>query len=147
MAVSAVFLQSILSFVLNAHLDVNTQVGIGVAYNLVKFSAPAFIFSILFTNTKYTLGPNFSIKKFIFCLIIILAAAWLIFYDCLIFHGSKMREWYLFDGFFMSFALYGFLGVLCAIFFEFYCDFLLKWEYLIERIKKIASRLARKKSG
>lgn len=221
MAVSAVFLQSILGFALNVHPNANTQIGIGISYNIVKFSAPAFIFSILFTNTRYNLGIKFNtkkfylkilrgsflpyylwgiiylllfpnlqqinhyhnfqsflwqlvsgnaaphlwyavmmlqflilmplfnllvkwidfnfqlrIKKFIFCLIIILilSASWLIFYDCLIFHGPKMHDWYLFDRFFMSFALYGFLGVLCAIFFEFYCDFLSKWKYLIGAI-------------
>lgn len=42
-----------------------------------------------------------------------------------------MRDWYLFDRFFMSFLLYGNLGVISAIFFEYYCDFLYKWKNLI----------------
>lgn len=217
-AVSAVFLQSILGYGLNQHPNEATQILIGMLYNLVKYTAPAFIFGILFTNTKSQLGPNFHLKKFylhilkafflpfylwgiiyllvfpslqqvnhyhdwasflwqlvngnaaphlwyavmmlqflllmplfnfivewidknyyqrihkftfILLITILLASLWLIFYDKLIFHGPHMHDWYLFDRFFMSFLLYGNLGMISAIFFEYYAQFLIKWKYLI----------------
>lgn len=63
-AVSAVFLQSILGYGLNNKLDANFQILIGFLYNLVKYTAPAFIFGILFTNTRQQLGPKFKPGKF-----------------------------------------------------------------------------------
>lgn len=63
-AVSTVFLQSILGFALKPTLPARTQYALGFIYNLVKFSAPAFIFGILFTNAASNLGPKFSAKKF-----------------------------------------------------------------------------------
>lgn len=63
-AVSTVFLQSILGFALKPGLSARSQYALGFVYNLVKFSAPAFIFGILFTNAGSNFGLKFSAKKF-----------------------------------------------------------------------------------
>ncbi|MBU9789999.1 acyltransferase [Lentilactobacillus sp. IMAU92037] len=51
-ACMAVMLQTILVFALTTHPSNQVQIGIGVAYNLVKFTAPAFIFGILYTTIR-----------------------------------------------------------------------------------------------
>ncbi|WEV43393.1 acyltransferase family protein [Lactobacillus sp. ESL0684] len=51
-ACTAVMLQSILSFILNSNLTKSTQITIGLIFNLVKFTAPAFIFGILYTSIR-----------------------------------------------------------------------------------------------
>lgn len=51
-ACSAVMLQTVLAFVLSTGLTHSQQIGVGLAYNLVKFAAPAFIFGILYTTTR-----------------------------------------------------------------------------------------------
>lgn len=51
-ACTAVMLQTILVFALTTHPSNQVQIGIGVAYNLVKFTAPAFIFGILYTTIR-----------------------------------------------------------------------------------------------
>lgn len=63
-AVSTVFLQSILGFALKPDLAADKQYALGIIYNLVKFSAPAFIFGILFTNARSSFGLKFAPKKF-----------------------------------------------------------------------------------
>ncbi len=52
MACTAVMLQSLLSWTLAARTDHDIQTGIGIVYELVKFTAPAFIFGILYTTTR-----------------------------------------------------------------------------------------------
>lgn len=54
-ACTAVMLQTILGLALTTDPSTNMQVGIGVFYNLVKFTAPAFIFGILYTTTRTTI--------------------------------------------------------------------------------------------
>jgi peptidoglycan/LPS O-acetylase OafA/YrhL len=51
-ACTAVILQSVLGLAINLPLSKATQVGIGFTYDLVKFTAPAFIFGILFTTIR-----------------------------------------------------------------------------------------------
>jgi len=53
-ACTAVMMQSVLSLVLTTDPDHNTQIIIGILYNFVKFTAPAFIFGILYTTTRTT---------------------------------------------------------------------------------------------
>lgn len=56
-ACTAVMLQPILALALTLNPSYAAQVGIGFAYNLVKFTAPAFIFGILYTTMRQTLWP------------------------------------------------------------------------------------------
>lgn len=51
-ACTAVMLQSVLALVLSTQPSTATQLGMGVLYDLVKFTAPAFIFGILYTSTR-----------------------------------------------------------------------------------------------
>ncbi|AMV61466.1 Integral membrane protein [Pediococcus damnosus] len=51
-ACTAVMMQTVLSLVLKTGPNSNVQTGIGVIYNLVKYTAPAFIFGILFTTIR-----------------------------------------------------------------------------------------------
>lgn len=51
-ACTAVILQSVLGLAINLPLSKAAQVGIGFTYDLVKFTAPAFIFGILFTTIR-----------------------------------------------------------------------------------------------
>lgn len=51
-ACTAVMLQSVLGFAMAAHPTVRQQWVFGSAYNLVKFTAPAFIFGILYTTLR-----------------------------------------------------------------------------------------------
>lgn len=51
-ACTAVMMQSVLSLVLSTQPSATTQLGMGTLYDLVKFTAPAFIFGILYTSTR-----------------------------------------------------------------------------------------------
>lgn len=53
-ACTAVMMQTVLSLVLSTNPSFNYQTPIGIIYNLVKFTAPAFIFGILYTTTRTT---------------------------------------------------------------------------------------------
>lgn len=53
-ACTAVMMQTVLSLVLSTDPSQGYQTAIGVIYNLVKFTAPAFIFGILYTTTRTT---------------------------------------------------------------------------------------------
>lgn len=54
----AVMLQTILAFALTEHPSETHQFDIGIIYNLIKFTAPAFIFAILFTTSRLTMTPQ-----------------------------------------------------------------------------------------
>ena len=51
-ACTAVMSQPIMSIINNMHQSQQTQVGFGILYNLVKYTAPAFIFGILYTTIR-----------------------------------------------------------------------------------------------
>lgn len=51
-ACTAVIMQSVLAFGLQTSPSPRVQTGIGITYNLVKYTAPAFIFGILFTTVR-----------------------------------------------------------------------------------------------
>lgn len=53
-ACTAVMMQTVLSLVLTTDPNFHDQTVIGFIYNLVKFTAPAFIFGILYTTTRTT---------------------------------------------------------------------------------------------
>lgn len=53
-ACTAVMMQSVLSLILATDPSSEYQTTIGFLYNLVKFTAPAFIFGILYTTTRTT---------------------------------------------------------------------------------------------
>jgi hypothetical protein len=53
-ACTAVMMQTVLSLVLSTNPSFSYQTPIGIIYNLVKFTAPAFIFGILYTTTRTT---------------------------------------------------------------------------------------------
>ncbi|MQS75814.1 acyltransferase family protein [Companilactobacillus halodurans] len=53
-ACTAVMMQTVLSLVLSTSPSFSFQTPIGIIYNLVKFTAPAFIFGILYTTTRTT---------------------------------------------------------------------------------------------
>ncbi len=55
-ACTAVMLQSVLEVFIQHSLSRGQQVGLGVAYNLIKFTAPAFIVGILFTLIRNKKG-------------------------------------------------------------------------------------------
>lgn len=57
-ACTAVMAQPILTDALASGPSIATQTGIGVVYNLVKYTAPAFIFGILYTTTRLTLNQT-----------------------------------------------------------------------------------------
>ncbi len=57
-ACSAVILQTILALALTTFPTTIDQIGIGMTYNLVKFTAPAFIFGILYTTIRKTTTPQ-----------------------------------------------------------------------------------------
>lgn len=52
MAVFAVIIQSVISFVMNTNPPIGQQFFFGGIYETVKFSAPAFIFGILYSTTR-----------------------------------------------------------------------------------------------
>lgn len=64
-ACTAVMLQPILSLALTAHPAAGSQFGIGLIYNLVKFTAPAFIFGILYTTTRTTLNAQLTYGSYL----------------------------------------------------------------------------------
>ena len=51
-ACTAVMSQPIMSIIINILQSQQTQVGFGILYNLVKYTAPAFIFGILYTTIR-----------------------------------------------------------------------------------------------
>ena len=57
-ACTAVMLQPILGLVLKLHPSVEIQSLVGVFYNLVKYTAPAFIFGILYTTLRTNPNSN-----------------------------------------------------------------------------------------
>lgn len=59
-ACTAVMMQTVLGVVLSTDPSNNVQSIIGVIYNLVKFTAPAFIFGILYTTTRTTSTNSWS---------------------------------------------------------------------------------------
>lgn len=199
-ACTAVMAQPILADALTTAPSIATQIGIGIFYNLVKYTAPAFIFGILYTTTRTTLNQatltygeylrrqwhalfiptlwwttiylvlmpqlqlggryhhwqsflwhfvngnaaphlwyNTMMLQFIllmplfwaigrWCqqqprhgwlvlgLTTVITVLWLWFYDCQIFHGPHMQDWYLVDRLFISFLIFGVLGVLAWVF-------------------------------
>ena len=63
-ACTAVMLQPIMSIIINMHQSQQTQVDFGILYNLVKYTAPAFIFGILYTTIRTSdLNGHFSYFK------------------------------------------------------------------------------------
>ena len=57
-ACTAVMLQPILGLVLKLHPSIQIQSFVGVLYNLVKYTAPAFIFGILYTTIRTNPNSN-----------------------------------------------------------------------------------------
>lgn len=194
-ACTAVMLQTILMFVLTTIPSATNQIGIGMTYNLIKFTAPAFIFGILYTTARKTIAtpityrhylkqqwhslfiptilwttiylfitpelqqghhyhnissliwqfingnaaPHLWYNTMMLQFILLMPLMWLIgrwcgsnsrrgsltaivsiagyllwisFYDTEVFHGPHMMNWYLLDRLFLSFFIYGVLGVL-----------------------------------
>lgn len=209
-ACTAVMLQSVLGLALQTHPSSVIQVGIGVTYNLIKFTAPAFITGILYTTIRVTgetdltypgyLGqvwhslfvptiiwtaiyllampwvqqghhyrtpvqfvwqfvngnaaPHLWYNSMMLQFIILMPAfwtlakwcgqrsnrgmiilvitgvlyfSWIVFYDRQVFHGPHMREWYLLDRIFISFLIYGVIGVLAWQYRNFTGHLLSKW--------------------
>ena len=63
-ACTAVISQPIMSIIINMPQSQQTQVGFGILYNLVKYTAPAFIFGILYTTIRTSdLNGHFSYFK------------------------------------------------------------------------------------
>lgn len=63
-ACTAVMSQPIMSIIINILQSQQTQVGFGILYNLVKYTAPAFIFGILYTTIRTSdLNGHFSYFK------------------------------------------------------------------------------------
>ena len=63
-ACTAVMSQPIMSLIINLPQSQQTQVGFGILYNLVKYTAPAFIFGILYTTIRTSdLKGHFSYFK------------------------------------------------------------------------------------
>ncbi|MBZ3777343.1 acyltransferase [Lentilactobacillus otakiensis] len=209
-ACTAVMLQTILGLALQTHPSLAVQAGIGITYNLIKFTAPAFIVGILYTTIRVTGGTNLTYHGYLgqmwhslfvptilwtaiyllampwvqqvshdhtpvqfawqfvngnaaphlwynsmmlqFIILmpvfwglakwcgkrskhgivtlvatVIIYFSWIIFYDLQVFHGPHMRDWYLLDRLFISFLLYGVLGVLAWQYRDFTAHFLRKW--------------------
>lgn len=59
-ACTAVMMQPTISLVLTTNPDQHTQIILGILYNLVKYTAPAFIFGILYTTTRLNLDSRLS---------------------------------------------------------------------------------------
>lgn len=65
-ACTAVMSQPIMSIIINLPQSQQTQVGFGILYNLVKYTAPAFIFGILYTTIRTSdLNGHFSYFKYL----------------------------------------------------------------------------------
>ena len=63
-ACTAVMSQPIMSIIINILQSQQTQVGFGILYNLVKYTAPSFIFGILYTTIRTSdLNGHFSYFK------------------------------------------------------------------------------------
>ncbi|WP_203630811.1 acyltransferase family protein [Lentilactobacillus fungorum] len=63
-ACTAVMLQTILSFSLTTNPSHQVQTWIGIAYNFTKFTAPAFIFGILYTTIR-TFNPTLTYHHYL----------------------------------------------------------------------------------
>ncbi|KRN28599.1 integral membrane protein [Lactobacillus selangorensis] len=57
-ACTAVMMQTILSLALTTNPSAGNQAWIGILYNFVKFTAPAFIFGILYSTTRTTIDAR-----------------------------------------------------------------------------------------
>lgn len=65
-ACTAVMSQPIMSLVMDIKQPAHTQDIFGLLYNLVKYTAPAFIFGILYTTTRtYDLKNHFLYNKYL----------------------------------------------------------------------------------
>ncbi|PAL00713.1 hypothetical protein B8W96_05005 [Lentilactobacillus parakefiri] len=64
-ACTAVMLQTILAQGLQTHPTINVQIGIGISYNLIKFTAPAFITGILYTTMRVTHDIDLSYRGYL----------------------------------------------------------------------------------
>lgn len=65
-ACTAVMSQPILSMILAQEQSYNTQTILGILYNLVKYTAPAFIFGILYTTIRsHDLANSFTYKNYL----------------------------------------------------------------------------------
>ncbi|GAX02535.1 integral membrane protein [Secundilactobacillus pentosiphilus] len=210
-ACTAVMSQPILGYALTTSPSIAAQTWIGILYNLVKYTAPAFIFGILYTTTRMTIDHrdltyrrylrnswhalfiptiwwtlvyllvmpqmqqvsryhdsrtflwqfvngnaaphlwyNTMMLQFIIlmplfwtigrwcghdrrrgiftaCVTVLIAAAWLWFYDSQVFHGPHATDWYLLDRLFVSFLIYGIFGVLAWQYHEQFDRLILKW--------------------
>ncbi|MEE8825422.1 acyltransferase family protein [Lentilactobacillus sunkii] len=213
-ACTTVMLQTILGLALMTHPSPTIQTGIGITYNLIKFTAPAFITGILYTTIRVTgetdlsyhaylgqmwhtlflptilwttiylvlmpwvqqvshyntpaqfawqfvngnaaphLWYNSMMLQFIFLMplfwrlaawcknrssrgfialstTVVIYFGWLAFYDVQVFHGPHMHDWYLLDRLFVSFLIYGVIGVLAWQYRRFTSQLLRKWWPLI----------------
>ena len=65
-ACTAVMSQPIMSMIIDMHQSQQTQIGFGILYNLVKYTAPAFIFGILYTTIRTSnLSGHFSYFQYL----------------------------------------------------------------------------------
>ena len=65
-ACTAVMSQPIMTMIMNTKQPIHTQAIFGILYNLVKYTAPAFIFGILYTTTReIDLKNYFSYNKYL----------------------------------------------------------------------------------
>lgn len=64
-ACTAVMLQPILNLALRTMPEATTQMVIGAVYNLVKFTAPAFIFGILYTTMRTTVDTAVTYQQYL----------------------------------------------------------------------------------
>ena len=212
-ACTAVMLQIILVEALQTHPSPSAQIGIGIFYDLTKFTAPAFIAGILYTTTRIAVDSNLTYRTYliqmwhalfiptiawttIYLLVMpwvqqvhryhdlqtfawqfingnaaphlwynsmmlqfiilmpvfwwlarwcgqnrfrsilvlitvsLIQIAWLGFYDRQVFHGPHMQDWYLLDRLFISFLMYGVLGVLAWQYRHITTRFLHKWHWV-----------------
>lgn len=64
-ACTAVMLQTLLGFVLTTTPSATNEIGIGILYNLIKFTAPAFIFGILYTTARKSINAAISYQRYL----------------------------------------------------------------------------------
>lgn len=64
-ACTAVMLQIILVEALQTHPSPSAQIGIGIFYDLTKFTAPAFIAGILYTTTRIAVDSNLTYRTYL----------------------------------------------------------------------------------
>lgn len=63
-ALSTVILQNVLVLGISVTPSINYQNGIGFAYDAIKFSAPAFIFGILYSTIRTTINTNIGYRRY-----------------------------------------------------------------------------------